>query len=44
MYALNMLPAEQIASMGWVVIDGVMQKQFFYDAANVLNINAYIRN
>jgi hypothetical protein len=40
MQANEMIPAEQIATKGRVAIDGVLQKQFFYDSANTLHVEA----
>jgi hypothetical protein len=40
MQANEMIPAEQIAAKGRVAIDGVLQKQLFYDTANTLHVEA----
>jgi hypothetical protein len=40
MRAMDLVPVEQIAAKGKTAIDGVMQKQLFYDSANALHWNA----
>ena len=37
---MDLIPVEQIAAKGKTAIDGVMQKQLFYDSANALHRNA----
>ena len=44
MQALDMVPVKHIASKGRVTIDGVMQKQFFFDAANTLHVSACLNS